>query len=187
MPEKTAIPIALQPDRSGADDALLLREFGMVMQNDLGRRRVLNALPGIVAEQFDRAEALRILILRTMPYRQYLKTMHWRSVSARAKERASGRCQLCNTDQGLETHHRTYDRRGCEDDLDVTVLCGSCHGRFHKDPDSDEVDPLPVLTEEQELAWLREAITRKRLEQGLTAAGEMTSATQMPSGTLPRA
>ena len=69
--------------------------------------------------------------LHTMPYREYLKTEHWQAMRAVALEMAGGRCQLCNADKRLQTHHRTYDRRGFEDPGDLIVLCGNCHAKFH--------------------------------------------------------
>ena len=77
--------------------------------------------------------------LSKMPYAEYLKTEHWKQVRREALERADGRCQVCNSDAPpLDTHHRTYERRGHERPNDVIVLCRDCHGRFHdKLPYSD--------------------------------------------------
>lgn len=71
------------------------------------------------------------LILRIMPYKQYLQTRHWKMVAARARHRANNRCQLCNCPDSLEVHHRTYEHRGHEHEADLTVLCDKCHGKFH--------------------------------------------------------
>jgi hypothetical protein len=75
----------------------------------------------------------QVTALRTMPYRDYLKTAHWRDVRNRALDRAARRCQLCNSPDHLEVHHRTYERRGCERDDDLTVLCARCHSKFHEE------------------------------------------------------
>lgn len=69
---------------------------------------------------------------RTMPYNEYLQTPHWKETRKAALERAGNRCQLCNNDQRLHVHHRTYERLGEEHDTDLIVLCASCHGRFHR-------------------------------------------------------
>lgn len=69
--------------------------------------------------------------LETMPYARYLKTQHWQAVRQAALERAEHRCQVCNTDEKLHVHHRTYENRGAERDSDVIVLCKPCHERFH--------------------------------------------------------
>ena len=83
-------------------------------------------LPEIEPEPVDEAERLSRL-----PYGVYLKTVHWQRVRADALKRAGNRCALCNTSQGLEVHHRTYENRGMERPADVIALCGRCHGRHH--------------------------------------------------------
>lgn len=69
--------------------------------------------------------------LRTMPYEQYLQTPEWQERREQALARAEQRCQVCNTSEGLDAHHRTYERRGNEHSADITVLCRSCHALFH--------------------------------------------------------
>jgi hypothetical protein len=69
--------------------------------------------------------------LRDMPYAQYLQTRHWDELREAAKANAGNRCQLCNTESGLQVHHRTYERRGREELSDLTVLCGGCHSKHH--------------------------------------------------------
>jgi len=64
-------------------------------------------------------------------YAEYLQSDHWKQFAAEAKERAGNRCQLCNADGELHTHHRTYDRLGEELPEDVVVLCADCHAKFH--------------------------------------------------------
>ena len=70
-------------------------------------------------------------VLKAIPYKQYLQTDHWQSVRKEALERAGGRCQVCNANDRLHTHHRSYERRGEEMPSDVIVLCASCHKLFH--------------------------------------------------------
>lgn len=69
--------------------------------------------------------------LHTMPYAEYLLTEHWQKTRLEALERASHRCQVCNSPTALNTHHRTYERRGHELPEDLIVLCQSCHQLFH--------------------------------------------------------
>ncbi len=69
--------------------------------------------------------------LSTLPYNEYLHTRHWWLVRHAALQRANHRCQLCNSMNHLQVHHRTYERRGAERDDDVIVLCDTCHTRFH--------------------------------------------------------
>jgi uncharacterized protein YlaI len=74
----------------------------------------------------------RIEELRSMPYDQYLKTPEWRAKREEALERDGYRCRLCDSDERLHVHHRTYARRGNEDIEDLTTLCEECHERFHE-------------------------------------------------------
>lgn len=65
-------------------------------------------------------------------YLEYLKSEHWHSVRDKAIDRAGGLCMLCNSnDGGLHVHHRTYERLGEEEEMDVIVLCAKHHAQFH--------------------------------------------------------
>jgi len=48
-----------------------------------------------------------------------------------ALKRAKYSCQLCNSKDNLNVHHRTYERRGHELASDLIVLCKQCHKTFH--------------------------------------------------------
>lgn len=88
------------------------------------------------AQIIERWQALdRLEELRSMPYREYLRTPEWRERRLTALARAEHRCEVCNATSNLEAHHRTYARRGEEQDSDLTVLCRSCHGLFHEHRD----------------------------------------------------
>lgn len=70
----------------------------------------------------------RITELRTMPYSDYLQTPHWQERRKRAMKHAGYRCQVCNAyGVKLNVHHRTYERRGKEQDRDLITLCEGCH------------------------------------------------------------
>lgn len=74
----------------------------------------------------------RLTELRTMPYRDYLRTTEWRRTRAAALHRAAQACSLDVTHTaGLEVHHRTYERLGEELPGDVVVLCRECHRIHH--------------------------------------------------------
>ena len=73
----------------------------------------------------------RIQELKAMPYSEYLLTPEWQTKREQALERARHRCQLCNSAEHLNVHHRTYERLGNEDIEDLTVLCKACHEHFH--------------------------------------------------------
>lgn len=82
-------------------------------------------------DEYERNQELRIHELRTMPYREYLLSEEWLETRNRKLRQARFQCQLCNAPWPLNVHHRTYDRRGCEDMADLTVLCRPCHAKFH--------------------------------------------------------
>lgn len=69
--------------------------------------------------------------LLALPYKDYLKSEHWQGVREYALLRAKGRCQLCNSPDRLQVHHRTYKGKGAEDYADVVALCHKCHAKFH--------------------------------------------------------
>lgn len=83
-----------------------------------------------------------------MNYQTYLKSAHWQKVRRAALKRAGLRCQICNeSGVQLDVHHRTYERLGNEFDSDLTVLCNSCHGKFHDRlpaPPVEESDPFEL-------------------------------------------
>ena len=66
-------------------------------------------------------------------YDEYLTTDYWKAVTQAVKQRAGYRCQVCNSQHDLQSHHRTYDHRGRELEHlgDLICLCRRCHGIFH--------------------------------------------------------
>jgi len=72
----------------------------------------------------------RIKELQSMSYAEYLQSSEWASKRAKALRFAQFRCQLCNSNEALNVHHRTYERRGHELLGDLTVLCQDCHTTF---------------------------------------------------------
>lgn len=75
--------------------------------------------------------------LRSMPYKEYLQTQHWKDTRYAAMKRAGFSCQICNSKKPLQTHHRTYERRGFELPSDLIVLCADCHKHFHHRMNAD--------------------------------------------------
>lgn len=165
------------------DDPLLFRELRSMLQSEAGQRRFGAAILSRGQAFLANANAVRIAIMATMPYRSYMLTEHWREISRAAKERAGNRCQLCNESKNLQTHHRTYERRGDELPEDLTVLCDNCHGKFHTKPTPDDClepaacDPIAMqfagMTEEEEIKCLSQMIAAKRREQRIPPDGVM--------------
>jgi hypothetical protein len=63
-------------------------------------------------------------------YADYLKTDHWREFRVVVLDFWEWRCCLCNREDGLDVHHRTYEHRGCEKLNDCVVLCRPCHDLY---------------------------------------------------------
>ncbi len=72
----------------------------------------------------------RLKQLQTMPYEEYLQSPEWVKKRKKALRFAQYKCQLCNSSEHLNVHHRTYERRGHELMNDLTVLCSDCHSTF---------------------------------------------------------
>jgi len=68
-------------------------------------------------------------------YHDYIQSSRWRAKADACKRRARWRCQLCNRPHSasnpLHAHHRTYERLGFEDKMDLVALCPCCHSNFH--------------------------------------------------------
>ncbi len=72
--------------------------------------------------------------IRSMDYDDFLETPYWKAISYHKKRQAGFRCQLCNSDGYLVTHHRDYKRAygwEIENLSELIVLCDSCHETHH--------------------------------------------------------
>jgi len=86
------------------------------------------------------------VVLRDLPYAEYLQTEHWQRVTESAKRRAGFKCQVCGAKGGeLNTHHNTYDNKGAELPEDLVVLCKNCHALFHGNGDNNIMSFLNKL------------------------------------------
>lgn len=89
----------------------------------------------LVLKQYD-DDAVEIWIeMPIIDYQAFIASNEWKEKAYAAKKRAGWRCQLCNRcgykGKGLHAHHRTYERLTNEEPGDITVLCASCHAKFH--------------------------------------------------------
>ena len=84
-------------------------------------------------ERLEREAEKKALLeaLKTMPYREYLETEHWKQLRMEMLKKAKFMCQLCAAKGQLHVHHKTYENRGNEPYSDLIVLCANCHGKFH--------------------------------------------------------
>ncbi len=85
-------------------------------------------------QSFQRCIALHSEELRSIPYKQFLRSPYWKAFSSERKAMSGNKCESCNISDNLEVHHLDYKHRGSDHlFLDFTiVLCSSCHKRRHK-------------------------------------------------------
>lgn len=92
-------------------------------------------------------------------YQQYLQSRHWRSL----RERYRGSdlpqaCILCDADDTVDLHHKTYERIGEEELTDLVPLCRRCHVLGHVLERRGEIDlDFTGLTDEERAALYAEA------------------------------
>ena len=77
---------------------------------------------------------IAVYIRYYIAYEDFLLTPYWKAIAEKTKQMAGYKCQLCNSNKNLATHHKTYEHHGYElfhmkDDL--IVLCNKCHSKFH--------------------------------------------------------
>jgi hypothetical protein len=82
-------------------------------------------------EEFLTQNAEATPISQPLSYQDYLKSDHWQHMREIAREHYGNTCCLCGTEDQLDVHHRTYERRGRERLSDVILLCRDCHSRYH--------------------------------------------------------
>jgi 5-methylcytosine-specific restriction endonuclease McrA len=62
-------------------------------------------------------------------YSDYLQSPEWQNKRGEVLTFWNRRCALCNSDQNVQVHHRTYERMGHEKLTDLIPLCDKCHER----------------------------------------------------------
>jgi hypothetical protein len=116
-----------------------LRQVGQIREihgEDSGaladaRERVAALIVAVGLETYIDEAAARLVVISRLPYAEFLKTLEWREIRDAALERAGHRCQVCNSPDELQVHHRDYSSKPLESLDDLTVLCDGCHGVFH--------------------------------------------------------
>jgi hypothetical protein len=97
-------------------------------------------------------------------YQAYLNTDYWKNVAQEVKRLAGFRCQICNGQNRLNAHHRTYIHRGSEMDHlgDLICLCVTCHRIYHLFIQNDDVK---LIDQEAVLAkkyWIKSMSEKQR-------------------------
>jgi hypothetical protein len=98
-------------------------------------------------------------------YLEYLRSAQWRRFRARMLRITGGKCEFCGVQakSGMNVHHVTYERLGCEREDDVLVLCPPCHDEEHRLQDEER------LFDARFKGWLR-----KRYPDGMSFYDERT-------------
>lgn len=103
-------------------------------EEDLDLRPPLPSLAELMA---NKGHLLVTMVLKEMPYTEYLKTGHWQAVRRKALAAAGHRCQICLSQCRLDVHHidEKYRSKGEEKPEDVIALChgpNGCHKKQHE-------------------------------------------------------
>ncbi len=72
------------------------------------------------------------LVTARLSYQEYIRSGAWYRKRYGALQRAENRCQVCNSPEQLQVHHRSYQNLGSEKPSDLVVLCECCHKLFHE-------------------------------------------------------
>lgn len=67
-------------------------------------------------------------------YTDHINSESWRRFRANIFRKRGFKCELCSSKKNLHLHHLTYENFGNEDELDVMILCKSCHEKAHNEP-----------------------------------------------------
>jgi hypothetical protein len=65
-------------------------------------------------------------------YAEYLNGEHWQETRRRRLSMPFCYCRVCGYSKGLQVHHNTYQRIGCEDMRDLDLLCWKHHTEVHE-------------------------------------------------------
>ncbi|MGL5713601.1 MAG: HNH endonuclease [Paraclostridium sp.] len=67
-------------------------------------------------------------------YKEYLKSDEWKRIKKLVLERDNNKCILCDSEDNLHIHHKTYQNIFKEIDHmdDLITLCSKCHTKEHK-------------------------------------------------------
>ena len=70
--------------------------------------------------------------MNKIDYKKYLKSDYWKGIKKQIHERDEYKCRLCNSEENICVHHRTYKNLGNEKLEDLITLCEKCHKNYHK-------------------------------------------------------
>lgn len=77
-----------------------------------------------------------VKVIDTTTFGTYYDSKEWVNTRSRIMKRDDYKCQVQRcTNPAACAHHITYDRLGCENDLDLISLCTRCHELVHETQD----------------------------------------------------
>lgn len=62
-------------------------------------------------------------------YDDYLRSSEWKELRKSAIKKSGGKCELCESSENLQAHHRNYRHI---DEPDLVCLCADCHEKLHR-------------------------------------------------------
>lgn len=66
-------------------------------------------------------------------YQKYLSSDRWQELRQECLEKFDHKCATCNQNYQLHVHHRTYENKDTENEInDLVVLCSKCHTLIHE-------------------------------------------------------
>lgn len=76
---------------------------------------------------------LLYVIINKLSYDDFLKTKYWEYVRNKKFKQSGHKCEVCNCEDHLQIHHKTYTHHGMEHLFldDLSVLCYDCHKKIH--------------------------------------------------------
>jgi hypothetical protein len=76
--------------------------------------------------------------------------------------------------EGLQVHHQSYDRLGCELDKDLALLCQECHSQLHEIFNSYQTVSLYIRdlsdTQHKDIAYQSRRARSKKAEKARSKA-----------------
>ena len=81
-----------------------------------------------------------------MDYQAYLRSPIWQAKRELILDFYGNKCAVCNSTDGVDVHHRTYERIGHERWSDLVALCRYCHSLHH-----DKLQPMQVFNRIEEM------------------------------------
>lgn len=106
----------------------------LVPESDYCSAKTIRAKMIKIAKQSTACDkTILFAVIKKMPYREFLKTVYWKTIAENQKRYAGKKCALCGSDKFLNLHHTTYQNHGNEifHLEDLITVCRDCHKAIH--------------------------------------------------------